>query len=157
MPTNREDKTQRAPTSPHRGFGNHAVRLGELVLARAEAALAPLELTALAYDTMICILDGHGMSQQDLSRRLGIYAPKMVGLLDELETRGVVERKISATDRRRHELVLTPKGHDLLQRAAAIGAALEDELFGSFPDKDKARFIALVQKLEAAARPGDPS
>tara|TARA_R110002110_G_scaffold86240_2_gene225078 strand:+ start:758 stop:1231 length:474 start_codon:yes stop_codon:yes gene_type:complete len=152
MPVKPEAKPQRAPTSPHRGFGNHAVRLGELVLARAEAALAPLDLKALAYDTMICILDGHGMSQQDLSRRLGIYAPKMVGLLDDLEKRGLVERKINPSDRRRHELVLTTSGHDILQRAAVIGAALEEELFGGIPDKDKAHFIALVQQLEARVR-----
>ena len=147
-----KDTSERAPTSPPRGFGNHAARLGDLVLARAEAALAPLDLKPLAYDTMICILDGHGMSQQDLSRRLGIYAPKMVGLIDGLEKRGLVERKVSPTDRRRHQLVLTPGGHELLQRAAAAAAALEEELFGCVPEQDKARFSALVERLEAAAR-----
>jgi DNA-binding MarR family transcriptional regulator len=143
----------RTPGSPGRGFGNYAVRLGEVVLARAEVALAPLNLKPLAYDTMICILDGHGMSQLDLSRRLGIYAPKMVGLLDGLEKRGLVERKVSPIDRRRHELVLTPNGHELLERAASVASALEDELFGCVPDTDKVRFEALVQRLEAAALP----
>ncbi len=138
---------------PHRGFGNHAVRLGELVLARAEAALAPLDLKPLDYDTLICILEGHGMSQQDLSRRLGLYAPKMVGLLDGLEQRGLVERKVSVSDRRRHEIVLTASGRALLDKAAAIGAALEEELFGALSEADKARFIAMVQRLEAGADP----
>jgi DNA-binding MarR family transcriptional regulator len=136
-----------------RSFGNHAVRLGELVLARAEAALAPLGLTPLAYDTMNCILQGHGMSQQELSRRLGIYAPKVVGLLDGLETQGLVERRVSPSDRRRHELILTSKGQALLKRAVAIGAALEEDLFGCVPTEDKARFAALVQQIEAAALP----
>lgn len=151
-----DPKDEPAPTAPRRGFGTHAVRLGELVFARGEAALAPLDLKPLAYDTMICILEGHGMSQQDVSRRLGIYAPKMVGVIDALETRGLVERKVSPTDRRRHQLVLTPSGHELLQRAAAVAAALEEELFGCVPDKDKARFEALVQRLEAAEQAREP-
>jgi DNA-binding MarR family transcriptional regulator len=72
----------------------------------------------------------------------------MVGLLDGLEKRGLVERKVSPADRRQHMLLLTPKGEALLQRAAAVAAALEEELFGSLPDEDKARFEALVERLE---------
>ncbi len=157
MPNDREAPPEHAATALRRSFGSQAVRLGEIVFARAEAALAPLDLTPLAYDAMVCILEGHGMSQQDLSRRLGIYAPKMVGVLDGLEKRGLVERKISPTDRRRHELILTPVAHELLQRATAIGAALEEALFGCVSTEDKARFAALVQRIEAeaAARESD--
>jgi DNA-binding MarR family transcriptional regulator len=142
-------------TTARRAFGNYAIRLGELVFARAENALAPLDLTPLAYETMTCIADGQGRSQQDLGRRLGIYAPKMVGILDGLQNRGLVERRVSATDRRRHELLLTPKAHALLRRAIAVGAALEEELFGCVPIADKARFAALVERLESAALPRD--
>ena len=151
-----EDVSAHPALTLRRSFGAYAVRLGEMVFARAEAALAPLGLAPLAYDAMVCILEGHGMSQQDLSRRLGIYAPKMVGVLDGLEKRGLVERKVSSTDRRRHELRLTPAGHDLVQRGTAIGTALEHALFGCVPDQDKARFEALVRGLEEAAKPGDP-
>lgn len=147
------DETLRPSTPSRRSFGNHAIRLGELVLARAEAALAPLDLKPLTFETMRCILDSQGLSQLDLSRRLGIYAPKMVGLLDGLEKKGLVVRKISPSDRRRHELHLTPEGHALLRRAIAIGAALEEELFGGVPAEDKARFATLVQRLETDALP----
>ena len=147
---------ENALTPQRRSFGNNAVRLGELVLARAGAALAPLDLKPLDYETMACVLHGHGMSQLDLSRRLGIYAPKMVGLLDGLEQRGLVARKVSQVDRRRHELLLTAKGHKLLQRAMAVGAALEEELFGRVPEQDKERFATLVERLETAEAPGDP-
>src|SRR4051794_15819193 len=99
------------PSAPsRRSFANHAVRLGELVLARFEAAVAPLGIRALALDTLVCIKDGYGRSQQDLSKRLGIYAPQTVGLIDGLEQKGLVERQVSPADRRRHTLVLTPAG-----------------------------------------------
>lgn len=141
-----------AAISIHSGFGSHVVRLAELVLARANAALQPLELTPLAYATMTCISDGEGLSQMELSRQLDMYAPKMVGLLDGLEERGLVERQVSPADRRQHMLFLTPEGEALLQRAASVAAALEEELFGSLPDEDKARLEALVERLEETER-----
>ena len=135
-----------------RSYGAYAVKLGDMVFARAEAALAPFGLTPLAYDAMVCILEGHGMSQQDLSRRVGIYAPKMVAVLDGLQKRGLVERQVSAADRRRHELKLTPAAHALLDQATAVVAAVEDELFAGVSAEDRARFAALVSRLEADER-----
>lgn len=136
-----------------RSFSNHAVRLGELVLARAEAAVAPLGIKALALDTLISIKDGHGRSQQDLAKRLGIYAPQMVGLIDGLERKGLVRRQVSPDDRRRHVLALTPEGEAILERGLAIAAALEAELFGSVTPEEKARFQELVERLESTAPP----
>jgi DNA-binding MarR family transcriptional regulator len=133
-------------------FGAYAVKLGDMVFARAEAALAPFGLTPLAYDAMVCILEGHGMSQQDLSRKVGIYAPKMVAVLDGLETQGLVERQVSAADRRRRELRLTPRALKLLGRATDVLKAMEDELFGSVPVDQKESFAALVERLEADPR-----
>ena len=142
-----------SPAQSRRSFGNHAVRLGELVLARFEAAVAPLGIKALALDTLVCIKDGFGRSQQDLSRRLGIYAPQTVGLIDGLEQKGLVERQVSPADRRRHMLVLTPAGEALLEHGLAIAAALEEELFGSVTAEEKASFQALVERLEGTAEP----
>jgi DNA-binding MarR family transcriptional regulator len=149
MSVDPQDAGSLALTSPRRGFGSLLVRIAKLALARAEAAMRPLELTPLAYETMICIVEGDGPSQKELSDRLNRYAPKMVGVIDALEKRGLVERKVSEADRRRRRLVLTPKGHKLLRRAGAVAAALEEELFGSLPDEDKARFEALARRLEA--------
>ena len=133
-------------------FGANAVKLGDMVFARAEAALAPLELTPLAYDAMVCILEGHGMSQQDLSRRVGIYAPKMVAVLDALEKQGLVERQVSAGDRRRRELRLTPAALKLLGRATDVLKGVEEELFASVPAEQRESFAALVRRLEADPR-----
>ncbi len=133
---------------PRRGFSIHVVRIAKVVLARAEAALKPLDLTPMAFETMMRILEGEGLSQKELSEQLDTYAPKMVGLIDGLEQRGLVERRISAADRRRHSLLLTAEGRRVLERAALAAEALEQELFGSLSAKDSARFEALAQRLE---------
>jgi DNA-binding MarR family transcriptional regulator len=49
-------------------------------------------------------------------------------------------------------LRLTPAGSDLLDRASKVAAELEAELFSALPNADKARFQALVERLEAQER-----
>ena len=132
-----------------RGFAYQVVRLAELVMAHGEKALAPLGLTPRAFEAMNCITNGHGMSQQDLSQSLGLYAPQMVSLLDDLEQRGLVKRLITPTDRRRRVLSLTPSGRELLKSAAKIAENLELELFSSITEDDRARFEELIGRLEA--------
>ena len=131
------------------GFASLVVRLAGLVMAHGEKALAPLGLTPRAFEAMNCILNGQGMSQQDLSQSLGLYAPQMVGLIDDLEQRGLVHRGVSPTDRRRRVLSLTPSGRALLNRASKLAETLELELFGSVTEDDRARFEALIDRFEA--------
>jgi DNA-binding MarR family transcriptional regulator len=118
-------------------------------MAQGEKALAPVGLTPRAFEAMNCIVNGQGMSQQDLSRRLGLYAPQMVSLIDGLEQRGLVKRSISPTDRRRHALSLTPSGEELLNSASKIFESLELELFSSITEDDIVRFDGLIGRLEA--------
>ena len=57
-------------------------------------------------------------SQLELSRRLNLDPTIIVGLLDELEERGLVTRVRDPADRRRHLLELTAAGRKLQPRAA---------------------------------------
>ena len=149
MPRTLRSLSQPSTSRSGRGFGYQVVRLAELVMAHGEKALAPLGLTPRAFEAMNCIMNGHGMSQQDLSQSLGLYAPQMVSLIDGLEQRGLVKRHISPTDRRRHVLSLAPNGKELLKSATKIAENLELELFSSVTVDDMARFAELIGRLEA--------
>src|SRR5208282_4091843 len=63
-------------------------------------------------DAGILRLLGHsaGISQQELAKRLGMHASRIVAILDTLEERGLVMRKAHAEDRRAHRLELTETG-----------------------------------------------
>src|SRR5499427_9844475 len=61
-----------------------------------------------------------GLSQQELARRLAILPSQLVALLDELEERGLIERRQDATDRRTYALHLTKCGHDVAERMGRI-------------------------------------
>ena len=130
-----------------------AVKLGEMVIRQADAVLAPLGLKPREYNVMTCIACGDDVSQQDLARMLGIYAPGLVGLLDILQGKALVERRRSTIDRRRHILSLTDAGRDLLARADVVVAGLEDDLFGGMTQAEKLALRALIKRVELQPKP----
>src|SRR5258707_13757845 len=62
-----------------------------------------------------------GLSQQDLSTRLGIHPSRLVAILDALEERRLVERRANTEDRRQYALHLTEKGQGILSEIGRIG------------------------------------
>ena len=56
-----------------------------------------------------------GLSQTQLSLQLITHRSNVTGLIDRLETRGLVKRKDVAADRRAYRVILTDKGKTLLE------------------------------------------
>jgi DNA-binding MarR family transcriptional regulator len=61
-----------------------------------------------------------GQSQRALGQRLGILPSRLVALVDELEGRGLVERRDDPGDRRSYALHLTEAGHEILRDIGRI-------------------------------------
>jgi DNA-binding MarR family transcriptional regulator len=95
-------------------------------------ALAPLGIDGREL-AVLAVLGGGGrggdrgepLSQAEAAAVLGVDRTTMVALADALETKGLVERRRSATDRRRNALHVTERGAALLQRAEAVRAEVE--------------------------------
>jgi len=63
---------------------------------------------------------GSDLKVSDLAKRMYLHPATMVGLLDRLETKGLVQRTRSGTDRRVVHIVLTDKGRELLQKSPHV-------------------------------------
>ncbi len=57
--------------------------------------------------------EGDGLTQRELSRRVGMMEPTTVTALNGMERRGYVKRVRNATDRRKVNIFLTKKGRSL--------------------------------------------
>ena len=87
--------------------------------------------------------DSTGMLQSDLARKLDIGKAPMTGLIDRLEESGFVERRPDRNDRRAKRIVITDRGHDILDRMASVGLRLNQTvLAGLTPDE-----IAIAEKV----------
>ena len=88
-----------------------------------------------------------GLRQSAVASALGIQRTNFVPLVDELERRGLVERRASPVDRRSHALHLTEAGEKLLAAALERQERHEDEWAARAGVPDRAAFVAILQRL----------
>jgi len=105
-------------------------KLGNEVLARAEGPLAEIGLTGRQYNLLSVLDTDTPESQLELAHLCGLLPAQVVPVLDEMERRGLIERKRSEADRRRSVVRPTAQGRELLGRADALGESIMDLLFG---------------------------
>jgi DNA-binding MarR family transcriptional regulator len=122
-------------------------KLGQLVVAQVEAVFAEIGLSARDYFILAGIDQAAPISQQDLSRLLSIDPTTMVALIDDLQRRKLVERTRNATDRRRYDLTLTPRGRTDVKTANRLVDKVEREFLRILTPEEKAAYRAISQKL----------
>jgi DNA-binding MarR family transcriptional regulator len=88
-----------------------------------------------------------GMSQQELALILKIHPSSLVAILDELETRGLLERRENAEDRRSHALHLTAKGTETLAEIGKIAREHNDALLAALPPREREHLSRLLQVI----------
>ncbi|MET7773051.1 MarR family transcriptional regulator [Nocardia sp. NPDC005366] len=134
-------------------FEHPAFLLGQLgfhTAGRFADLLAPIGIGPRHFGMLRLLRDHDGQSQQQLSEMLGIHRNVMVGLVDDLEKRELVERRKHPTDRRAHAVYLLPAAHEMLARAYEAVDGLEAELLASFDERDIATLLGLLQRLATA-------
>lgn len=125
-------------------------KLGFLTSSRFTAALAPLGITP-GHFGLLRIIDVSGPdSQQAFGEALGIPPSRMVALVDDLEEKGLVERRRSAEDRRVNLLYLTPEGRGVLSTAGEAGETWQEELLADLSTAERDELLRLLQRVAAA-------
>src|SRR5436853_3078768 len=91
--------------------------LGFTFSRRFHEMLGPLELEPGEFALLRAVAANEGEPQNALAERLHISPSWMVAIVDELEMRGLLERRPHARDRRVRNLHLTAAGKKLLRQA----------------------------------------
>jgi DNA-binding MarR family transcriptional regulator len=115
--------------------------------AFSEDAARQAELTVQQHQALLAIKGFPGREELtvgELAERLNLKHHSVVGLVDRLMGRGLIQRRHDAADRRRVLIALTPKSEALL---LALTLAHRDELRRLAP-----LLRALLQRVEATER-----
>jgi DNA-binding MarR family transcriptional regulator len=88
-----------------------------------------------------------GRSQQAIGQAIEVPASRMVALVDELEQKGLVERRPDPGDRRVRALYLTAKGRRALTRGREIAKRHEEDLTRGLAEGDRKRLLELLRKM----------
>jgi DNA-binding MarR family transcriptional regulator len=121
--------------------------LGHAVSRRFIHALQPLELHPREFAVLRAVRSNDGYSQQSLAERLRIPPSRMVAIVDELESRGLIERRPDPDDRRVRALYVTQRGQTLLQDASNLVVQHERTISRALTVKERAELLALLNRI----------
>jgi len=129
-------------------------RLGFAIKERAMAAYEPTGLHPYHHGVLIALGDGPHETQGAIADALGYDRGQLVGLLDELEERGLVERRRDPDDRRRHLVRLTPDGKRMLGRLRRTAGKIDDDFLAPLTPEERATLHRLLLRLAEEHEPG---
>ncbi len=113
----------------------------------AERALGSLGLAVKEFGALSVLVEEGPLSQQRLGERQGVDRTTMVAVVDELEHRGLAERRRNPDDRRTYSLHATPTGRRVLGEANTAAELAEDEFLARLPARDRRRLKDLLRRL----------
>jgi DNA-binding MarR family transcriptional regulator len=111
--------------------------------------LSPLGLSPRAFGVLSNLVSAGSQTQQQLANALGIHRNNMVGLIDEMEAAGWVQRHRSQRDRRAFDVRPTRTGTALVSRANELIPALDAELGEELTHSERATIVALLLRVAA--------
>jgi DNA-binding MarR family transcriptional regulator len=119
--------------------------------AQYERDVAAIGLTVNGL-LVLTVVDAEGSATQSrLAERLDIDRSLMVSVIDDLEEKGLVERRRSKHDRRTVPIYVTPLGEKVAAQAREVTDASNDLIFASFTSTERRRFEQLLGKLPDVA------
>src|SRR5204863_9201704 len=117
--TNAEQSTAALPRFPEELVASTAFLLKRLGFTTKEQAMRAYESTGLSpyhYAILIALDADSHETQRTMADALGYDRGQLVGLLDEMEERGLVERRRDQSDRRRQLVAMTSEGKRALKQ-----------------------------------------
>jgi MarR family transcriptional regulator, lower aerobic nicotinate degradation pathway regulator len=135
---------------PNELLSNSTYLIHRLTLAIKEGKLEAFEstgLTSMHYAVLSVLAEEAQETQATIADALGYDRSYLVGVLDELEERGLVERRRDSADRRRHLVKLTHDGRETLTELRAITKRFEKEFLAPLDAEERERLHALLLRL----------
>jgi DNA-binding MarR family transcriptional regulator len=128
-------------------------RLGYAAKERSHEGFESMGLSPYHYAVLLVLEEGSRETQGAIAHSLGYDPGQLVGLLDQLEERGLVERRRDPRDRRRHLVTMTAEGKHSLARMRAMMKKIEDEFLGPLDDGERETLYELLHKLALVHEP----
>ncbi len=110
------------------------------------AALEPLGVSNRGYHVLATARSGE-YTQKGLAEQIGLDKTTMVVTIDELEQKGLAERKPSSTDRRARVISVTKAGERTVAQGEKIIDRIQGDVLESLPLKERKVFLESLGSL----------
>lgn len=128
-------------------LGYNARRAALAVIEVFLQRMAPYELRPVDFSVMSLVTHNPGITSRQLCTALGILPPNLVGMINNLEGRGLIERKPHPHDGRALGIHLTASGRKMMREAEKTAASLERDVGNRLSAEELDTLIGLLKKV----------
>lgn len=114
-----------------------------------ERRIAPYGVTRGQWYFLRVLWTHDGLSQRELSARVGMMEPTTVIALRSMEKAGLIQRERSDDDRRKVRVLLTAKAKRLRNELLAVARGITDESEEGLSARDLAAFRRVIAQMTA--------
>lgn len=119
---------------------------------QAHTQAAGLELTSVQFASLDAVAQAPDIDQASLAAVIGFDRATLGGVVDRLETKGLLQRAVSAQDRRARQLRLTSEGERLLALSRPVVEQLQSRILDGLSAAERRQFLALARKALGLAQ-----
>ncbi|MBT9385978.1 MarR family transcriptional regulator [Pseudooceanicola sp. CBS1P-1] len=143
--------------TPRTRFGYRFVTMARQWRRMIDHDLAQSGLSDASWAPLVNLaLGGDDVSQAELAERVGLDASSLVRLLDLLEKRALIERRVDPADRRARRILLTDLGRSEVARIRDRLQGIESEMLADLDDATLAAMIEAFERIETRIHDADP-
>jgi DNA-binding MarR family transcriptional regulator len=128
-------------------IGYNARRAALAVIDVFLERMAPYQLKPVDFSVLSLVGHNPGITSRQLCNALGILPPNLVGMVNAMEKRELLERRPHPRDGRAMGLHLTTAGHKLMRDAEKTAAALEAEVGARLTASELQTLLRLLKKV----------
>lgn len=112
------------------------------------------DLTPVQYAAMDAIAAEPDIDQARIAAAIAYDRATIGGVIDRLEQKGLIERRISAHDRRARQVRMSEKGEALFADIQPVVQALQEDILSGLNEEERATFLTLAAKVVWLTRSG---
>ena len=153
MLVNSPSQSKLAPMSMIHSMPGHLIRrLHQISIALFQERMAALglDLTPVQFGALVLLSENPGIDQATLAGMIAQDRATTGMVVDRLQAKGLVDRRISPRDRRARELSLTREGATLLARVTPHARAVQSAILPGLNEDERDLFLDLARRAAEA-------
>lgn len=137
-----------AVLAPH-GIGYRIKLLSQLLARRFQEQLDQFDLTIFHWIVLCCLWKEDGLAISSIGEKLQQVGGTLTGVLDRMESRGLIRRQRDAQDRRIWRIWLTEDGRNFEAILPPIAVSLREQAMQGMSNSDRDHFSELLNQAIA--------
>ena len=124
-------------------------RIHELFKARMNVDLKRDDLTFSQSEILIYLMrqQDHAVNQQELCDAIQVSHPTMIGLINRMEKKELVTRRVDSVNRRNRYIELTPKAREIMTKTQAQKEQNDRKIVYGFTPEEEQMLNQLLSKV----------